>query len=84
MRDEVKDSKDFIYPIKKVKEPTNRTWAPIDGHVWNPLLKFPRNKPCPCGTGLKFKHCHLPIISRAVPKDDVGEVAKFVKEVRKK
>ncbi len=26
----------------------------------------PRNAPCPCGSGLKYKKCHL-------PKDEAGE-----------
>jgi hypothetical protein len=22
-------------------------------------MKFPRNSPCPCGSGRKYKHCHI-------------------------
>lgn len=30
--------------------------------VLNPLKKLPRNQKCPCGSGLKFKRCHLDLI----------------------
>jgi hypothetical protein len=23
-----------------------------------PVYRAPRNSPCPCGSGMKFKHCH--------------------------
>src|SRR5688572_15887564 len=26
-----------------------------------PMPKVGRNDPCPCGSGKKYKHCHLPI-----------------------
>jgi preprotein translocase subunit SecA len=28
---------------------------PNDPTTWG---KVPRNAPCPCGTGRKYKHCH--------------------------
>lgn len=37
-----------------------------DGSQWNPWLNFPRNEPCPCKSGKKFKKCHLLTMSRAV------------------
>lgn len=39
---------------------------PKPGHDWNPLLKVPRNNPCPCQSGKKFKHCHLNLVPRIV------------------
>lgn len=39
-------------------------YAPGPGFVLNPLRKFPRNLPCPCGSQKKFKKCHEPIIAR--------------------
>ena len=30
------------------------------GWVWNPLLRFPRNSLCFCGSGIKSKKCCLP------------------------
>lgn len=44
-----------------------------EGSMWNPLLKFPRNSPCLCLSGKKYKHCCLKYMPRAVqppkPKD---------------
>lgn len=31
---------------------------PAPGWVWNPLLRYPRNRACYCGSGVKFKKCH--------------------------
>lgn len=36
------------------------------GYVWNPLMKIPRNSPCPCGSGKKWKKCHLRILPQAM------------------
>lgn len=33
----------------------NRSFDANDPHTWN---KTPRNAPCPCGSGKKYKHCH--------------------------
>jgi uncharacterized protein YecA (UPF0149 family) len=30
-----------------------------DGHELIQRIKIGRNDPCPCGSGLKFKKCHL-------------------------
>jgi SEC-C motif-containing protein len=35
----------------------NGQWQYVDGDFL-PDLKLPRNTPCICGSGLKFKHCH--------------------------
>ena len=32
-------------------------WYYLDGHMLPPL-KFGRNEPCWCGSGIKCKHCH--------------------------
>ncbi len=32
--------------------------APDDSHVDFSKMDIPRNAPCPCGSGKKFKHCH--------------------------
>ena len=32
-----------------------RTNTPVVKSEWD---KTPRNAPCPCGSGKKFKHCH--------------------------
>jgi hypothetical protein len=48
----------FVSPNLKyesVKEyPTTR----IDGSLVHAIPKNPRNKPCPCDSGKKYKHCH--------------------------
>ena len=36
-------------------EPPIPSSEPIDPALWG---KVPRNAPCPCGSGKKFKHCH--------------------------
>ncbi len=43
--------------------------VPKKGAAWNPLLKYPRNLPCMCGSGFKFKQCCYKKLPRAVPKD---------------
>lgn len=40
--------------------------VPNDGYAWNPLLKVERNAKCPCGSGVKFKRCHLDKLPKAV------------------
>lgn len=38
-------------------------------HTWNPLLKIPRNSPCPCQSGRKFKTCCLTKLPTSVTKE---------------
>lgn len=40
----------------------------MPGFEWNPLLNLPRNRPCPCLSGKKFKACCLNKLPRAVPE----------------
>ena len=35
--------------------PTDKHLHPDDPKTWG---KVPRNAPCPCGSGKKYKHCH--------------------------
>ncbi len=44
-------------------------WGLKPGYAWNPLLGVDRNIPCPCGSGAKFKKCHLLKMPRAIPED---------------
>lgn len=37
------------------------------GFHWNPLLRYPRNSLCFCGSGIKSKKCCLPKIPMAIP-----------------
>lgn len=43
-----------------------RSLIPKDGYTWNPLSRIERNAPCPCGSGLKFKRCHIDKLPRVV------------------
>lgn len=49
--------------------PVNRRcFRPVEGNAFNPLLQFPRNHPCICGSGAKFKACCLRLQPRGIPK----------------
>ena len=43
----------FEAPPEVVEEPVAQ--APVVKSEWD---KTPRNAPCPCGSGKKFKQCH--------------------------
>jgi len=53
---------------------------PKDGFDWNPLLSLPRNMPCPCGSGRKFKLCHLLTLPKAIPFSMAAQYRKVVKQ----
>ena len=46
---------DDIAPVTTVR---NRQDSPLDANAPSTWGKVPRNAPCPCGSGRKFKHCH--------------------------
>lgn len=46
------------------------------GYAWNPLLTLPRNRPCPCLSGKKFKQCHLNLLPRIVLEKDAESFKK--------
>lgn len=51
---------------KKASE--RRTYLqPKPGFEWNPLRSLPRNLPCPCQSGKKYKACHLDKMPLVVP-----------------
>jgi hypothetical protein len=54
--------------------------APMPGFVWNPIRTYPRNNPCPCRSGQKFKACCLNRLPPAVPE----ELARQYREQMKK
>lgn len=39
----------------------------LPGYQWNPMRQLPRNMPCPCRSGRKFKRCCLKQMPIAVP-----------------
>lgn len=49
-------------------------YVPKPGHAWNPLLKFPRNNPCPCGSGKKFKKCCVNNVPVTLPEKDAAHL----------
>jgi len=53
---------------KKRMDPTRMAMSPKPGFIWNSLKKLPRNMPCPCQSGKKFKACHLNMLPPVVPE----------------
>jgi hypothetical protein len=43
---------------------------PGPGCVPNPLLRKPRNSPCLCGSGKKWKKCCLPLMPLHIKAED--------------
>lgn len=44
------------------------------GFDWNPLIGYPRNKGCWCGSGDKAKRCCMPHIARALPRNEAAVI----------
>lgn len=42
-------------------------YTPKPGYRWNPMLNYPRNAGCPCGSGKKFKKCHIGQVPPVIP-----------------
>ena len=53
-----------------------------DDSAWNPLLKYPRNATCFCGSGFKAKRCCLPNLELAVSKEAASRISPLIKEIR--
>ncbi len=51
------------------------------GFVANPLLKYPRNRVCPCGSGEKFKSCCLKVMTRYVTADLADRYQKGMRNI---
>ena len=47
---------------------------------FNPLLDYPRNAPCICDSGKKFKKCHGPLIPTRIFKADAETIIESLKE----
>src|SRR3954464_10524091 len=56
-----------------------RYMVPFPGHAWNPLRTLPRNNPCPCRSGKKFKKCCLPTLPQAVSQKHAEEFKQQIK-----
>ena len=48
----------------------------------NPLLGYPRNTPCWCGSGAKAKKCCLPKQPSVVPVKNAAMLAHYMSHVR--
>lgn len=42
-----------------------------EGYLWNPLNKYPQNRGCFCGSGVKAKRCCIPVSPRILLEDHV-------------
>jgi preprotein translocase subunit SecA len=49
------DKKAGPYGQPKLRPAVNKPFDSNDPETW---VKTPRNSPCPCGSGKKYKHCH--------------------------
>ncbi len=80
MNSENSNEKKEIKPISKEREDLVLR-RPAKGFAYNPLLKYPRNNPCPCGKPLKYKRCCLPrlppLVSNAEAERYSAQMKKF-------
>lgn len=51
-----------------------------DGNTWNPLLKYPRNRECYCGSRIKHKKCCVNNKSPFVSKAQAEEFTAYMKD----
>jgi len=56
-----------------------KCYKPAKGHTHNPIFKHPRNSPCFCGSGKKFKHCCLKTCPAYVPDDLARQIKERMK-----
>lgn len=57
-------------------------YRPNEGFIFNPFRKLPRNEPCPCGSGKKFKKCHLPLLPMCLSETDLKAALKAELDAR--
>lgn len=62
-------------------ETKRQKFIPKDGHVWSPLLRYPKNAKCFCGSGKKFKACHKDNMKMAVLPDEAKQLKAYVDNV---
>ena len=54
-------------------------YRPKKGFNWNPLLKWPRNKPCFCSSGKKFKKCcNTKMLPLCIPENRAKGLQDFI------
>lgn len=57
-------------------------WKPIDGMVWSPLMRYPMNAKCFCGSGKKFKKCHKDQVKMACKPEEAEQLKKYVDMIK--
>jgi hypothetical protein len=50
---------------------------------WNPIQDLPRNKPCFCDSGKKFKKCCLPLQPKLMPTELALDTLAAIKELKR-
>ena len=68
--------------IWDLKKPSKAMRSVNEGYSWNPLTSFPRNAPCPCNSGKKFKKCHEGNIPIAIKSEDSEKVRRLMKAIK--
>jgi len=48
----------FIEPKPVYERVSEYPAVTVDGRLVHPVPRNPRNRPCPCGSGVKYKKCH--------------------------
>lgn len=82
----VKFSKKKSYPeLQNFKpyEPGDPVKA-FPGFEMNPFKKYPRNSPCYCESGKKFKNCCLNSEPMAIPKGEAETARTLIAQLRNK
>jgi len=53
-----------------------------EGLDWNPMRSYPRNLPCACGSGKKFKRCCRDKMGELIPVERVPNAKRVVEMAR--
>lgn len=67
---------------KKFDKMNRMVQVPRTGMTFNPMNRYPRNSDCPCGSGKKYKKCHMNQASMAVDKKDAAGIKAMVDHAR--
>ncbi len=59
-----------------------KEYEPEVGHSWNPIVSWPRNNPCFCQSGKKFKKCCMNKVSRTCMNTSYEMLRAAVKEAK--
>ncbi len=59
----------------------NLFWKCDPGNAWNPLVGFPRNAACFCGSGSKAKRCCLPRVAEFCSSKKAAELKRLMPQI---